>query len=115
MPLKMTTIQPDGDTRDWEIDVDKLTFDDHWPELQREIETDGGKPVRLLEFVRVNNAGTEMCLIVDENGIFMDRKPNPKATLLYRGVRENSLHSDDGPTIHGAAILVHGRKFDIMD
>ena len=107
MSLKMTTIQPDGDTRDWEIDADKLTFDDHWPHLQREIETDGGKPVTLLEFVRVNNAGTEMCLIVDENGIFMERKPNPKATSLYNGWH--------GPMIHGAAILVHGRKFDIMD
>ena len=105
MALKMTTIQPDGSTRDWEIDADKLTYEDHWKDLQREIETDGGKPVSLLEFVRAYwDDGTEVCLIVDENGSAMGRERNPKATFLYKA-----------SPIHGAAILVHGRKFEIRD
>ena len=104
MPLKLTTIQPNGDTRDWEVSADKLTYN-HWKDLQREIETDGGKSVDLLEFVRIlGEDGAEKCLVVDENGRAMERAPNLEAARLYKA-----------DMIYGAAILVHGRKFDILD
>lgn len=103
--MQITTILPSGEMRTWEVSTSKLTYAEHWDLLRDEIEKDGGPDVSLLEFVRVEHDGREKTLIVDENGIMMGRPINPKASEIY----------GRSSPIFGAALLVDGKKFDILD
>jgi len=104
--MKMMTIQPNGAKTEWILETDKISFEDDFSTLRFLIEADGHGSVNILEFVRVQENGVEKTLIVDEDGISHGREVNPEASKLYGGPADS---------IYGTAILVDGKKLEILD